>query len=90
MALILLPAFTQLLLSYCCKSIEENIVYFEYYLSRYIQSSYYLISLSRSYQWYLCLQDRFLHLLVTLSTRRFCFLVYSALGEVVSYILAMP
>ena len=36
MALILLLAFTQLLLSYRGKSIEGNIVYFEYYLSIYL------------------------------------------------------
>ena len=34
-----------------------------------------------------CLWDRFLHSPVALCTRRYCILVYSVLGEAVSYAL---
>ena len=34
-----------------------------------------------------CLGDRFLHSPVTLYTRRYCIVVYSVLGEVISYVL---
>ena len=36
------------------------------------------------------LGNRFLHSPVTMRTRRYCFLGYSDLGEVISYTLAMP